>query len=144
MDANLYLQEIMEQLIAKVMCGGICGGKEPCRSQDQISCSQCIPRISSSPTWFSEIHHFGTFTLFIAVMHEKFSLLEYLTIFLHDNAEPWLTPNYSKHLIQKQLKFLYCHWDFKLCKKTCILLVIMHLFLLFSFFYFLSPGLGLN
>lgn len=64
--ANWSSQEIMEQLMAKGTCGGICGEKRHSLSQDLVSWSWWILQMLSCLIWFSKIHHFGTSILFTA------------------------------------------------------------------------------
>ncbi|KAG6499492.1 hypothetical protein ZIOFF_039281 [Zingiber officinale] len=65
----------MGQLMAKVICGGICGDGGTCVLLDQTFWSLCILQISSSLTWSSSTHPFGTFTLFTAGLFDTASAL---------------------------------------------------------------------
>lgn len=56
--------------MAKVMCGGTCGGGGLFSIPDPTFWSSCIPVASISPTLFSRTHLSGTSTLFIASKHK--------------------------------------------------------------------------
>lgn len=88
--ANWSLQVITEQLMAKVMCGGICGDKRLSLSRDQISWSWLILQMLSFPIWFSKIHHFGTSIPFTAGKQRRFKFTGIV-----DNISLWFMTMHS-------------------------------------------------
>ncbi|KAG6495535.1 hypothetical protein ZIOFF_043361 [Zingiber officinale] len=93
----------MGQLMAKVICGGICGDGGTCVLLDQTFWSLCILQISSSLTWSSSTHPFGTFTLFTAGLFDTASVLYLFLVQAILEIVGVETPLVGLHAIEKCL-----------------------------------------